>query len=246
MSAPVATAAQARAVIGDTRGGTSPSRGEELHRFVREHRFTRCLELGFEHGVGSVYIASALEAAGQGTLTSVDIPSAFERRPTAAELLAKAGVAHRVELVIDPDSYVWWLRRRLRDQLAMGRIEPAYDFVFLDGAHTWDTDALAFCLVDRLLAPDGWILFDDMDWDASGPHSAHVPEDTRQLAHVREIWELLVATHPRYDELRSDGEWGYAHKSASPVPSVRTVVKHDLLGQVRELAHMVRAKTSAW
>jgi predicted O-methyltransferase YrrM len=189
-----------------------------------------------------LYLAAALESNGQGSLTSVDIPSALEREPSAGELLQRAGLAHRVSLIIDPDSYVWWLRRRLRECSSDGRIEPAYDFVFLDGAHTWDTDGLAFCLVDRLLAPGGWILFDDLDWTPSDPDCAAVPEDTRDFAHIREVWDLLVATDPRYDELRTDGAWGYARKSALPTPQVRTVVKHDLLAQTRELARIGRSR----
>jgi predicted O-methyltransferase YrrM len=238
----ITTAAQARHIVGDAGGGTSASSGQELYSFVRDQGFTSCLELGFAHGVSSVYIAAALEANGAGSLTSVDIPSALERDPLASDLLERAALSHRVELVIDPDSYVWWLRRRLREQLRDGHIEPAYDFVFLDGAHTWDTDGLAFCLADRLLEPGGWILFDDLDWRASDPNSSAVPEDTREFAHVKEIWDLLVATNPIYDELRSDGNWGYARKSASSTPLVRTVVKRDLVGQTRDLVRIARTR----
>ena len=224
-------------------GGTSADRGAELHRFVREHRFSRCLELGFYQGVGSVYIASALESNGEGTLTSVDIPSALELSPPASELIERAGLAHRVSLEVDPDSYVWWLRRRMRECLRDGRFEPAFDFVFLDGAHTWDIDGFAFALVDRLLAPGGWIVFDDLDWNPIDPKvSPNVPADTRELSHVREIWDLLVETDPSYDELRTDGALGYARKSLSLRPEIRTVVKHDLVGQVRQLARLARTR----
>ena len=237
-----ATAAAAGAVVDGVAAGTSPSRGHELHRFLLEHRLTRCLELGFAHGIGSVYIASALEAMGEGSLTSVDLPSALARRPTAKELLERAGLEHRVQLVIDPGGYVWWLRRKLREQLREGRIKPAYDFVFIDGAHTWAIDALAFCLVDRLLAPDGWVLFDDLDWEPSDRRFSDVPDETREVAHVNEIWELLVKTDSSYDQLLSDGKWGYAHKCTTREPFVRTVVKRDLLGQARELARMARVR----
>lgn len=241
-TAPVTTAEQARVVVGDAGGGTTSSRGETLHRFVREQGFTSCLELGFAHGVGSVYIAAALEAAGAGTLTSVDIPSALNRTPSAESLLSRAGLSHRVQLVIDPDSYVWWLRRRLREQLRDGRIEPAYDFVFIDGAHTWDTDALAFALVDRLLKPGGWILFDDLAWLPGDPTVSDVPDDTRGFPHVGEVWDLLVLTDSSYDEVHTNGSWGYARKSLLPTPQVRTVVKTDLLIQLRQLARMARHK----
>jgi predicted O-methyltransferase YrrM len=237
----VTTPDQVRAALGGTHGGTGPVRGDEIHRFVRENGFTRCLELGFGNGEGSVYIASALEANGRGSLTSVDLPVALERRPSSPELLERAGLSHRVNVVTEPGGYVWWLRRKMREQLKGDAFEPAFDFVFIDGAHTWEVDGTAFLLVDRLLAPGGWILFDDLAWDATDP-ATNVPDNTRELEHVQEIWDLLVATDPRYDELKTDGHWGYAHKSSSPTPRVRTVVKHDLIGQIRGLARGVKIR----
>lgn len=241
---PVSTPDQARRAVDGTMtaGGTSSDRGEELYRFVKQHRFTRCLELGFYQGVSSVYIGAALESNGQGTLTSVDLPSALELSPRARDVVARAGLAHRVSLEIDPDSYIWWLRRRMRECVRDGRVQPAFDFVFLDGAHTWDVDGFAFALVDRLLAPGGWLLFDDLDWTPRGPMLAQVPRDVRALSHVGEIWELLVETDASYDELRTDGAWGYAHKSLAPRAEIRTVVKHDLINQIRQLARLARRR----
>ena len=57
------------------------------------------------------------------------------------------------------DSYNWSLMRLLRDQPGF-----RFDYIFLDGAHTWAHDALAFLLLDRMLAPGGHIDFDDYDW----------------------------------------------------------------------------------
>ena len=57
---------------------------------------------------------------------------------------------------------------------------------------------------------------------------------------MAEVWELLVLTDPSYDEVRTNGSWGYARKSLSTSPQVRTVVKTDLLIQLRQLARMAR------
>jgi predicted O-methyltransferase YrrM len=239
---PVTTVAQARELLEGVGGGTSPSAGEELHDFVREHRFERCIELGFAHGGSAVYIASALEANGSGHLDSVDLEIAKERRPPATETLQRAGLEHRVTLHYEATSYTWFLHDKLREQLRDGeRIEPLYDFVFIDGAHTWDVDALAFALVDRLLKPGGWILFDDLMWNI-GDSDPSLPQIQRDLPHVREIWELLALTHPQYDEFRTDGQWGWMRKSTSANPATRTVVKRDLAGSARQIGRMARSK----
>jgi predicted O-methyltransferase YrrM len=239
---PVTTAAQARELLQDDGGGTSPAAGEELHEFVREHRFERCMELGMAHGGSAVYIASALEANGAGHLDSVDLHIAKERVPPATETLKRAGLEHRVTLNYEDTSYTWFLHDKLREQLRDGeRIEPLYDFVFIDGAHTWDVDALAFALVDRLLKPGGWILLDDLDWNI-GDSDTSLPQVQRDLPHVREIWELLALTHPQYDEFRTDGQWGWMRKSTVPNPTTRTVVKKDLAGSVRQLGRIAKSK----
>lgn len=241
---PVTTIAQARALVGDTPGGTTPARGERIHDFVREHRFENCLELGFAHGVGSVYIASALEANGSGQLTSVDVPSALERSPLASELLEQAGLSDRVSFEIEQTSYTWFLHRVLREQLRDSTIEPIYDFVFLDGAHTWDVDGLAFLLVDKLLKPGGWILFDDLYWRLDAERWPDVPAEQRAVTQVKEVWDLLVLTHPGYDEMRSDGSWGWAHKATTPSPQTRVVSEAaPLLSQLREVARYARERS---
>jgi predicted O-methyltransferase YrrM len=238
----VTTAAQARELLEGVGGGTSPAAGEQLHDFVREHRFDHVLELGFAFGVSSVYLASALEANGHGRLTSVDLEVAKERVPTAQESVDKAGLTHRVDFNYEATSYTWFLHDKLREQLRDGdRIEPLYDFVFIDGAHTWDADALAFTLVDRLVKPGGWVLLDDLDWTL-GDSAPELPLKQRELSHVREIWELLALTHPQYDEFRTDGQWGWMRKSTSPQPATRTVVKQDLVGSVRGIGRLARAK----
>jgi predicted O-methyltransferase YrrM len=235
----VSSAIAVSEVVGETGGGTSPARGGEIHDFVRRERPQQCLELGFAHGVSTLYIASALEANGSGSLTSVDLPSVRDREPSAWELLDRSGLAPRVELVVEDAGYNWFLHRKLRERLNEDTIAPLYDFVFLDGAHSWDQDGLALALVTRLLRPGGWLLLDDLDWrfDERWPE---IPAAQRAYAHVREIWELLVVPDPAFDELRTDGQWGWARRSSEPVPAVRTIVKRDLIGDARRAGRMLR------
>lgn len=61
------------------------------------------------------------------------------------------------------DSYCWNLLKML-GQSSVSR----FDYVFLDGAHTFDVEGLAFFLIDRLLAPGGYLEFDDYAWNLAG------------------------------------------------------------------------------
>jgi len=158
-------------------------------------------------------------------------------------MLEKAGLSHRVELVIEPTSYTWFLHRMLREQLEDSKIEPLYDFVFIDGAHTWDADGFSFLMVDKLLKPGGWILFDDLHWKMDAERWPEVPEAQRSLAQVKEVWELLVLTNSRYDKMWTDASWGWARKSASAEPQTRVVTEHaPIFVQLREIARVLRGR----
>lgn len=236
----VTTSEQARLLVSESGGGTSAAHGAEIHDFVRVNGFVNCLELGFAWGVGAVYIASALQANGQGRLTSVDIPYEQERAVVGKALLERGGLAPRVEVVLEEGGYNWFLHRKLKEQARDGYIEPLYDFVFLDGAHTWLEDGLALLLVERLLKPGGWVHLDDLAWLPS--IRTDYPEHQRTFSHVQDIWDLLVVRNPRFDEMRSDGDTAWARKSFGDGSGTRIVYKQDLLGSVRALSRYARIR----
>ena len=237
MTSKTTTSEAARSLVGDTDGGTSPERGAELHQFVREQKPQRILELGFAWGVSAVYFASALEANGSGQLTSVDMPFERRRAVVGQDLLQRGGLQDRVDVVLEEGGYNYFLLRKLREQLRDGRIEPLYDMVFLDGAHTWPDDALAFALVDRLLKPGGWILLDDLDWLPGDL----APEGHRDYPHVRQIFDLLLVPDASYDQFYEDGTIARARK-AKGAPEVRVVYKQDVLGSTRTIVRYARTR----
>jgi hypothetical protein len=118
---------------------------------------------------------------------------------------------------------------------------PRFDLCYLDGAHDWFVDGFAFFLVDRLLRPNGWIIFDDLDWAyATSPALGHsdrvrqMPEDERTTAQIRLVYDLLVKTHPDYHNFRDEGEWAFAQKRADrPSSRDRTVVKEVVVVEKR-------------
>lgn len=104
------------------------------------------------------------------------------------------------------DSYTWSLMRVLEQHS-----EPFLDYVFIDGAHSWAHDALAFLLVDRLLKPGGYVDFDDYAWTMKQSPSLR-PEvfpltaelyTSEQIStpQVGLVLNLLLRRDPRYTEV---------------------------------------------
>lgn len=103
------------------------------------------------------------------------------------------------------DSYNWSLMKLWAQKKA-----PMFDYIYLDGAHTWAIDALSFFLCDLLIKPGGYIDFDDYNWRlrGSGLDPERVPEtnllyteeqiDSQQ---VKLIVDLLVRRNSSYEEV---------------------------------------------
>jgi predicted O-methyltransferase YrrM len=171
---------------------------------VRETGARVYMEIGVYLGATAEAVAEVLGE--QGELHLLDFE---DRVAPVAERLRSRGfdnvVAHansRRTL----DSYNWSLMRLLRDSRG-----PRFDYVFLDGAHTWAHDALAFLLVDRLLKPGGHVDFDDYGWTLARSPSMN-PQTfppTRELysdeqidvPQVALVVDLLVRSDPRYEEV---------------------------------------------
>ena len=78
---------------------------------------------------------------------------------------------------------------------------------------------LHFFLVDKLLKPGGWIIFDDMFWTfESSPalkntsRVKNMPEDEKSIPHIGQVFNLLVKTHPNYHNFEIHKSWGIAQK----------------------------------
>lgn len=200
-------------VVGDT-PHMSPQQARRMTDHILEHRPKSVIELGFRHGVSSCYIAAALDELGEGHLTTVDRLGARSATPNIEELLEQLGLRDRVTVFYEPTSYTWRLMRMLETDP-----QPRFDLCYLDGAHSWFVDALAFLLVDRLLDQDAWLILDDLNWTYADspslsrlPETAAMPEDERTTAQVRKVWELLVMTDPDYTDLSEEGSWAFARK----------------------------------
>lgn len=189
--------------------------GRLVHEFIVKNKLGRVLELGFAHGKSTCYLAAAAsELGGDAHVLTIDNLSAQDRSPNIHQLLDKCGLAEHVTPVFAKTSYTWELMKLLeRDP------QPRFDFAYIDGGHTWDVTGYGFCLVDRLLAPGGWILFDDLDWTfAKSPSLSrstrvqNLPEEERTTPQVRKVFDLLVRADPRYVDVHEHAGWGWARK----------------------------------
>jgi hypothetical protein len=115
-------------------------RGREITDFICKNELRSCLDLGLcalrEH---CLYIAHAVTSLGMGRIVTIDQEGARQRDPNITAVLLRAGVPHDVvEVDFEPKSYNQRLVR-FREEGRAG----TFDFVYLDGDHTWEVDGLA-------------------------------------------------------------------------------------------------------
>jgi predicted O-methyltransferase YrrM len=201
-------------------GETPYMRAEQaawLRDFLPEHELRSLLELGFYHGKSSAYLAAILEErGGEGHLTTIDLVSAKNLDPCIEDLLEDLGLSHRVTPIYCEQSFTL----DLRDMLAQPE-PPQFDFCYIDGGHTWDVTGFAFLLVDLLMKPGGWVLFDDLDWTLAKhqrrtgqkDYATNWPEKERHMAQVRQVWDILVPARGYEDRQElTDQRWALARK----------------------------------
>lgn len=214
----------------------TPSQGRIIYDFILENRMTSILELGFAHGVSTCYMAAALDEIGEGAITSMDMENARDRSPSIHELLEEAGLSRYVEPIFSGVSYNWELMNVLERRSQEDDSPLPFQFCYVDGAHNWEVDGFAFFLVERLLEPGGWFLFDDLTWTyGSSPGlkdsemvRSMTPEE-RTTAQVGKIFELLVRPHPSIDFATEKGDWGWARKRPAGAGGESPATPHDAL-----------------
>jgi predicted O-methyltransferase YrrM len=235
--------ADVKAVVGDLPFMTV-ERAEVMTDLIDEFDVRDVLELGFSHGVSTCYIAAALAERGDGHVVTIDRAARILSSPPLERLLEELALMAFATIFYEFDSYNWRLYHFLAQQP-----RPEFDLIYLDGAHTWSTDALAFLLTERLLSPGGLIVFDAMHWsfaasDSTKEHTAAMPRDERELEQVKLVFDQLVTPHPNIDETWQDGVWGYAHKrgTRSPDLALRAAALALIDEQAKEV--FVRSETA--
>ena len=149
----------------------SPSQGAYLAWLVQLLGAKRTIEIGVFTGYSA--ITTALALPDNGYILACDVNE--EWTATASQYFKKAGVEHKIDLVLAPAS------KTLAERILAGE-SNSYDFAFIDADKPGYLDYYEKCL--RLVRTGGVILFDNMLWGGSVADKSRQDESTRALREV--------------------------------------------------------------
>ncbi|WP_071517598.1 class I SAM-dependent methyltransferase [Geitlerinema sp. PCC 9228] len=205
----------------------------DIYEFVASHQLHWGLELGCGFGTTSCVMAAAVAANGGGKVVACDRQLYESVNPY--RLQEHTQVGDTLEVAIEPLGYNWYLADLIAKQTQDNICTPIFDFCFLDGAHQWETDGLAFALVAKLLKPGGWIVFDDLNFVLRGcipnwrEEFGHLSDRELDTPQVEMVYELLVKQHPDFTDfaITHGGRMGWARKrESSQISATEQQVKH--------------------
>lgn len=193
--------------------------GRTVYDLIVNSSIENIIELGFANGTSSCYFAAALDEKKKGKVVTIDNQTAKDRTPNIDELLKKTHLHEYVEPVYANSSYNWELMKLIDKQTKNGYCEPLFDFCYLDGAHSLEVDGCAFMLVDKLLKPGAYLLFDDLLWNYAESPSLkksdfvkNLPEEERVTPQIKKLFDLVVTQNPTYADFSVKGNWAMARK----------------------------------
>jgi hypothetical protein len=96
-------------------------------------------------------------------------------------------------------------------------------------------DNITFFLVEKLLRPGGWLLFDDLYWtyanDVGYTEMAKaMPKEQRTVPQIERVFSLLVCQHPSFENMSIRGTWGWAQKKQGVSAEKQTL--RNVVGEV--------------
>ena len=124
--------------------------GEYIKKTIQNNNFKKCLEIGFANGISAIYILMNKNT----TLISIDPNQKPEWKSEGLKILKKFDL-HKNHKLIEKKSF------EALPELLKKEGHNSFDFIFIDGWHTFDYTLVDFFYADLLLKIDGIIVIDD-------------------------------------------------------------------------------------
>ena len=129
--------------------------GEFLFKMIKKYDYKKCVEVGLAFGISAMYILNAIQSYKNNFLISID-PYQTEQWNNMGLKLIKEVSLSKNHTLMEEKSYT--ALPKLLEEYGEG----SFDFIFIDGWHTFDYTLVDFFYADLLVKVDGMIIVDDV------------------------------------------------------------------------------------
>jgi len=138
------------------RANVHDKEGLLIYTLVKKHKLTRCMEIGFAMGLSALHICQAFadledDKSKKMELISID--------PFQDKNWQCAGIANIKRAGFE--KYHTWIKDKSYSAMPKFLTKKPFDFIFIDGWHTFDYTLVDMFYADRLLRIGGYLLIDD-------------------------------------------------------------------------------------
>lgn len=135
------------------RANVNKPEGTFIYNLVKRHKLARCMEIGFAMGLSALHICQAFDDSAD------DEPHLYSIDPFQDTNWKCAGIANIKNAGFS--KYHTWIKDKSYSAMPKFLDTEPFDFIFIDGWHTFDYTLVDMFYADRLLRIGGYLLIDD-------------------------------------------------------------------------------------
>ncbi len=138
---------------------TSPEEGRLIYDIVRKNKYTKTLEIGLAMGASAVWICQAHKDNGiKGLHTAIDPNQSTQYKNLGLLMVKNSGLINYFDII---ENLSYFVLPTILEDVQKGKTSK-FDFIYIDGWHTFDYTLIDFFYSDQLLNIGGTIVIDDV------------------------------------------------------------------------------------
>lgn len=184
------------------RANVHDKEGLLIYTLVKKHKLTRCMEIGFAMGLSALHICQAFDDLEDNKMELISIDPFQDTNWKCAGIanIKRAGF----------EKYHTWIKDKSYSAMPKFLDKKPFDFIFIDGWHTFDYTLVDMFYADRLLRIGGYLLIDDALHHGPSKAIAYSNKNYKHWKRITSDGVDVPKTQVLYQKIAEDTkDWNY-------------------------------------
>ena len=176
--------------------------GMLIYNLIKDNKLNKTLEIGLATGISSIFICQALQ-----DIKSPDSHTALD--PYQTEQWKNVGIKNIEKAKLKDKLNVIQEKSEFALPVMANKYASTYDFIFIDGFHTFDNTLIDFFYSNILLKVGGYIVIDDILHKGVAKFVKYLNTNYKNYQHIN----TDIKTNGVYKKLSEDKREWHFHKN---------------------------------